>query len=157
VSQFLVVACHRCGSPWAVEARHAAARCPGCQARNEIAGRNPLWRGDDAQQARAVVASLRAGDHALDNAGPPKLPRHDSVADAAAARALGIVNRSSRAEAVAFHLVRLRGQAPHDELVEAMLKAGLDPDRAEAEITRMLALDVILEPRAGRYAMVAAV
>jgi hypothetical protein len=39
----------------------------------------------------------------------------------------------------------------HADLVHALKLAGLDPDRAEAEVTRMLVMDILMEPKAGHY------
>jgi hypothetical protein len=71
--------------------------------------------------------------------------------DAAAAKAAGIVNASARAEAVALWMTRLSGLVPHEELVVAMGKAGIAAARAEREVVRLLATDLMLEPRAGHY------
>lgn len=156
-SRFAVVACSACRAPWAVELRHETVSCPACHAPYEAAGRSRLWQGDDAREAQAAVAHHRAalaGGLAAVQALAPRRPepRHDSPADAAAAQASGLANRSARAEAVALWMTRLRGGlVPHAELVEAMAKAGLDPVRAEREVVRLLATDVMVEPRAGHY------
>ena len=62
-------------------------------------------------------------------------------------------------EAVEDELTRgvaeiLRGAAPHEELLRALERAGIDRERGEAEVTRMLATDILVEPRAGCYRMV---
>ena len=79
------------------------------------------------------------------------VPRYDTPVDAAAAKANAVVNKSQKAETVALWLTRLQETATHEDYLAALRKAGLDPDRAEKEITRMLAMDVIFEPTAGRY------
>lgn len=157
--RFAVVACSLCRQPWAVELRHAEASCPACRASFPLAERRRLWQGDDAREAQAAVAHHRA---AL-SGGPAAVaavaaahprrpePRHDSPGDAAAAQAAGIVNKSARAEAVALWMTRLVGAVPHAELVAAMGKADIPRDRAEREVVRMLATDLLLEPRAGHY------
>jgi hypothetical protein len=66
-----------------------------------------------------------------------------------------VTNRSARAETVALWMSRLAGPTPHDALVQALLKAGLDRTRAEREIVRMLAMDYLMEPRAGSYQVLA--
>lgn len=86
---------------------------------------------------------------ALQDARP--VPRHDSPVAAAAAKANAVVNKSQKAEAIALWLTRLLGDASHQDYHDAMRMAGLDVERAEKEITRMLAMDVIFEPRAGSY------
>jgi hypothetical protein len=154
--RYAVVACSACRAPWAVELRHETASCPSCHAPVEVARRTRLWQGDDARQAQAAVAHHRAamaGGLAAVQALAPRRPepRHDSPADAAAAQASGLVNKSARAEAVALWMTRLVGLVPHRDLVDAMGKAGLDADRAEREVVRLLATDVMVEPKAGSY------
>lgn len=156
VVRFAVVACSACRKPWAVELRHATATCPSCRSSVDVATRAQLWAGDDAREAQAAVAHHRAalagGAQAVAALQPHRAePKHDSPADAAAAQAVGIVNKSARAEAVALWLTRLCGMASRRDLLEAMAKADLDRGRAEKEIVRMLATDVMVEPRAGFY------
>lgn len=140
-----------------MDLRQASASCPSCSTRCEPGTRRHLWRGDSPQEAQAAAAQLRLpkGAYATVQAlAEPKArtaPRHDSPIDAAAAQGVGITNKSERAEAVARALCRLQGAAPHGELVAALVKAGLDSERAEAEVVRMLATDVLIEPRAGSY------
>jgi hypothetical protein len=151
-----VVACTPCRLPWAVELRHAKASCPRCQASYDLADRQLLWQGEGGRAAQAAVAHHRAalaGGLAAVTALQPKRPepRHDSPADAAAAQAAGIVNLSARAEAVALWMTRLVGPIPHAQLIEAMGKAGIDRARSEREVVRMLATDLLMEPKAGFY------
>ncbi|HEX2066273.1 MAG TPA: hypothetical protein VHI93_05605 [Candidatus Thermoplasmatota archaeon] len=155
---YAVVACSRCREPWAVEARHATAACPRCQKTAELAHRTRLWEGLDAREAQRQAAHHRAqmaGKVAsatvrLFAPRPPPAPRHDSPAAEAAASARGIANKSARAELVASTLSRA-GHVSHASLLEALRLAGLDAERAEAEVARMLAMDVLMEPRAGHY------
>ena len=158
---FAVVACSACRKPWAVELRHATASCPECRTSYDLATRKPLWQGENAREAQAAVAHHRAAmagglaavqAEALRPRRPE--PRHDSPADAAAAQASGIVNLSSRAEAVALWLTRLVGTPTHAQLIDGMAKAGLDGARAEREVVRMLATDILMEPKAGVYRLV---
>lgn len=154
---FAVVVCPGCREPWSVEARHASAACPRCSKKVELAHRTKLWEGTDAREAQRQAAQRRA-----DLAGKtvsasvslyqPRLRtvRHDSHAEEAAAAARGIANKGSRAEMVAATLDR-HGAMAHAELVRALHLAGLDAARAEAEVTRMLAMDFLLEPKAGHY------
>lgn len=114
--------------------------------------RTHLWTGDNGRAAAAAAASLRAKAAGAPDLSPNEpMPRHDCLSDAAAAQARGLVNKSRRAEAVALWMNRLGGDALHADLVEAMVAAGLDAERAEREIVRMLATDYLGEPRAGRY------
>ena len=154
--QYGVVVCTPCRLPWAVELRHATASCPRCQASYDLAGRTLLWHGEDGRAAQAAVAHHRAalaGGLAAVAGLKPKRPeaRHDSPADAAAAQAAGIVNLAARAEAVALWMTRLIGPVPHRDLLEAMAKAGIERTRAEREVVRMLATDLLMEPKAGFY------
>ena len=151
-NRFAVVACSGCGQPWAVELRNAAATCPRCQAKNGLEGRKKLWQGDDARDAQGAAAAIAQAGRirpALE-----RLPRHDSPIDAAAAKGRALVNKSARAEMVALWLERLAGPMEHRHLIDAMVRAGLDQDRAEAEVTRMLAMDLLMEPRSGHYRLV---
>lgn len=122
----------------------------------ELRSRVHLWDGDQASAAQAAVAHHRAalaGGLQAVQLSQPRRPdaRHDSPGDAAAAQAAGIVNKSARAEAVALWMTRLVGFVPHDELILALGKAGIPGERAEKEVVRMLATDLMLEPRAGHY------
>lgn len=153
---FAVVACSRCGRPWAVELRHATVSCPTCRTAYDLAGRTRLWQGADARAAQEAVAHQRAsldGGLAAVQALKPfrPQPRHDSPADAAAAQAAGITNLSARSEAVALWMTRLVRLVPHAQLLDAMAKAGIERTRAEREIVRLLATDLMVEPRAGSY------
>ncbi|MEA3190372.1 MAG: hypothetical protein QOD77_954 [Thermoplasmata archaeon] len=141
-----------CGQAWAVELRHAQAACPRCRRAVALEPARLRWSGGSAAEARAVVATL--GGAVPEALTRPRLPRHDSPVEAAAAQGAGIANKSSRAELVALALSRLCGVAARDDLLEALEKAGLERKRAEAELVRMLAMDVLLEPRAGFYRMV---
>ena len=154
--RFAVLACSRCRQPWAAELRHATVACPGCNAAADTARKTRLWEGDSAAEAQRAVAHHRAelagggqAVAALLQARPA--PRHDSPEEAAAAQALGIANKSQRAELVALWMTRLLGSAPHDRLLAALEHAGIDRKRAEAEVVRMLAMDILMEPRAGHY------
>lgn len=153
MARFQVASCPRCGEPWATEARHTSASCPRCRTRCDLAALRAAWTGDDAREAQRAAAAARAARHGAPAPPEPpeRLPRHDSPGDAAAAQAQGIASKSGRAEAVALWMTRLAGGARHDELRLALQGAGLDLGRAEAEIVRMLACDVLFEPRAGFY------
>lgn len=151
---FAVVACSGCRTPWAVELRNATATCPRCRTSVELTSRTQLWVGEDARQAQVAAAQLRAAGRST-TVGPAATPRHDSPADAAAAKGRAIINKSARAEEVARWLERIAGPMPHRVLVEALQRSGLDQDRAEAEITRMLAMDLLMEPKSATYRMVA--
>ena len=156
--RFAVIPCP-CGERWAAETRHATVACPRCGESADLATRQRLWQGDDAGQARKATAALRAEAAGADPAAlvrEPKDARHDSPADAAAAKASAITNRSDRAEAVALWMTRLVGLPTHAELVDALGKAGLDRVRAEREVVRMLAMDYLMEPRAGSYKVIQA-
>lgn len=156
---YAVVACPGCRQAWAVDLQNANATCPSCRAKVELAAIRPLWQGDLPQEAQTVAASYRLaqGPGAAQAvqwlaARPARtLPRHDSPLDAAAASGAQVRNLSQRAEAVALTLTRLMGLVPHGDLLLALEKAGLVPERAEAEVIRLLATDVMVEPKAGFY------
>ncbi len=152
--RYTVVSCPRCGDAWAAESRHATSACPRCRTSCDLRRTRPAWTGDDAREAQAAAAHTRAAAQdapvgILER--PVPLPRHDSVLDAAASKAVGIANKSARAEAVALWLTRLAGGASRTDFVAALEKAGLDRDRSEAEVVRMLAMDILFEPKAGFY------
>jgi hypothetical protein len=154
---FAVVVCPGCREPWAVEARHDSAACPGCRKSVELAHRTKLWEGADAREAQRQAAHHRAQMagrtvSATVSLFQPKARsvRHDSPAEEAAATARGIANKGARAEMVAATLGR-GGPMPHADLVQALQLAGLDAERSEAEVTRMLAMDILMEPKAGHY------
>lgn len=162
MDRFAVVGCSTCKQAWAVEARHGTTTCPGCRGSRPAKRRRALWSGDsavDAQKATAAIRAALAQGLPVDQAAAAAqalrpvdaLPKHDNVLDAAAAKARGLRNASDRAEAVMLWLGRLAGPLPENDVLEALGKAGLGHDRAEKEIVRMLAGDVIYEPRAGYY------
>lgn len=154
-----VVACTPCRAPWLVELRHSTSTCPRCGHRVELSRRRRLWQGDSLAEAKAAVAAHRAAmaqgtdlpSAAAAVAAPQPLVRHDDPVDAAAAQARRERNASHRADLLAVWLTRLLGEADHDTYLTAMGRAGIPAARREKEITRMLATDVIYEPRAGRY------
>ena len=157
-ARYAVLPCP-CGELWAAELRHASVSCPRCGQAADTATRKRLWQGDDAAAARKAAGTLRAqaaGADARLLEPEPRAVRHDSPADAAAAKASGITNKSDRAEAVALWMTRLVGQPTHGQLVDALQRAGLDKARAEREVTRMLAMDYLMEPRAGSYKVIGA-
>ncbi len=151
---FAVVACPGCKAPWAVELRNATSTCPRCRSTVELAARKPLWEGDDARDAQAAAAQARQGDRTVSVLLQPQ-PRHDSPVDAAAAKGRTIINKSARAEEVARWLERLSGPMPHRQLADALVRSGIYLERAEAEITRMLAMDFLMEPKSRTYRLVA--
>ena len=157
---FAVARCGSCREPWAADLRHATAHCPRCRQKADLRSQPLLWQGETAQEAQAAVASIRGAGSPdiarLSERPAHALPRHDSPTDAAAARGAGIRNKSDRAEAVALALTRLSGAAAHDDLVAALEKSGLDRERSEAEVTRMLAADRMMEPKAGYYRFIEA-
>jgi hypothetical protein len=121
-----------------------------------------LWQGGSAHEAATAAAAVRAAilqgrtpeDAATAVAAiapAPRDARHDSPLDAAAAKARAFVNKSQRADAVALWLTRLLGAATEDDYLATLHRAGLSAPRAEKEILRMLACDVIFEPSPGRY------
>ncbi len=163
MSRFVVVVCSRCHRAWSAESRHHHSSCPRCPASVDLRRRRRFWEGDDAATARqaaaAVNAALEQGIDPQDAAEAIRLlapeertARHDSAIDAAAAKARPLVNKSQRAEAVALWLTRLQGPSSDDDYMAALRKAGLAHERAEKEIIRMLACDVVFEPRPGHYA-----
>ena len=151
---FAVVGCSSCRRPWVVDLRHATSTCPRCGVTADLERRAQLWQGEDARAAQQAAARLRAGDDlvvvtALADRRP--MPHHDSAVAAAAAKAASVINKSQKADLIALWLTRLTGEARHEDLLAAMEQAGLARDRAEQEVIRMLATDVMYEPRAGSY------
>lgn len=151
-----VVACSACRQPWAVELRHATVACPRCGERAELAGKALLWQGTDARAAQEAVARQRAPPGVEEWLRVPKPARHDSRVEAAAAAGRGIANKSLRAEAVVASLSQGQPDVAAEELQTAMVQSGLDVERARLEVVRMLARDILMEPRPGRYRPVGA-
>ncbi len=152
--RFAVIACSGCRTPWVIETRAGKVRCPNCTKAAEVKRRTRLWAGDDANEARVAAGEFRAKMVWGESAPAPPTPqpaRHDDPLDAAAAKASGVRAVTAKAEAVALWLTRLMGEASHDEYVEAMGRAGIPRQRAEKEVVRMLATDVVFEPRTGSY------
>lgn len=156
-TKYAAIVCQQCRRAWTIETRFEAVTCPRCTTRNEAASRRPIWAGDDPSQASQALLLHNGGPGAAAAVErPPSRARalpHESPAHAAASAATGIVNRSDKAEAVARFLAG-RGAARHDDLLAALAAAGLDAGRAHAEVVRMLAMDVLMEPRPGVYRMV---
>lgn len=151
---YAVVACSSCRQPWLIESRHAKVTCPNCGRKADVARRRRLWQGDDVRQGQAAVAAAR--EAAMLGGGdqttlPEPIVRHDDPLDAAAAKGKLVRNLSQRAETVALWLTRLVGDTQHGAFIDALLRAGLGAQRAEKEVVRMLAGDIIFEPRAGWY------
>lgn len=161
--RYAVVGC-QCGNAWSVELRHATTTCQKCRSTLDLKRRRRIWQGDDMREAQAAAGRFRTAlaqglpekesERAMQVLEPAQpLVRHDSPLDAAAAKAVGIINKSARAEAVALWTTRLLGPTGEDDLMQCMGKAGLDAARAEKEIVRMLAMDIMYEPKVGHYAM----
>ncbi len=156
---YAVIACSACRMPWLIELRHATASCPRCQKRVDVARRTRLWQGEDQRQAQAAVAAHRAAmatgqpvAQIVEALRPEEpLARHDDPLDAAAAQARQARNLSERADLLALWGTRLMDGLDHDILMEGLRRAGLPGERAAKEIVRMLATDVIFEPRPGHY------
>ncbi len=160
--QYAVVGC-QCGNVWSLELRHSTSTCTGCRSTVDVARRRRLWQGNDLREAQAQAAAHRTAKQlghaesetaaALQSLEPQRrLAQHDSPVDAAAAKARRIANKSARADAVALWLTRLEGDFTEESWLTAMKKAGVAGERAEKELVRMLACDVVYEPLVGRYA-----
>lgn len=145
----LVLQCPRCGGANVCEAHHASRRCRRCTAPLP-ASAIVLARCASAPEARARLVAMTSPT-------PIARPveRHDSTVEAAAAKASAITNLSQRAEAAALWLARLGGTIRHEELIQAFLAAAIPQKRAQAEVVRLLATDILYEPRPGEYRFVA--
>lgn len=154
--KFAAIVCPRCRGGWTVESRHESARCPRCNTTVTVKERKAIWEGDDIDGGQAALAIHNGGSGLTLHGQRPRsaaaLP-HESATMAAASQATGIVNRSEKAEAVARALFAT-STATHDDLLQALVEAGLDTGRAEVEIIRLLGTDFLMEPRPGRYCLV---
>lgn len=103
-----------------------------------------------AQQAVAAAAG-QEGKAAISMLCLEPVPKHDSPVAAAAAKARIVQNASKKAEIILTTLTKLLGHVPENDALRAMRDAGITSERAEKEITRMLACDEIFEPRLGYY------
>ncbi len=158
--RFAAIVCPDCRRAWTVERRHETVTCPRCGHTTAQASRKPIWTGDDVSGAQEALTLHHGGIAALAASQRPpnraaRLP-HDSAVAAAASRGTGIINKSERAEAVARALASAPQTAGHADLRLALEHAGLERERAESEIVRMLATDILMEPRAGQYTLVSA-
>jgi hypothetical protein len=159
---YAVISCG-CKNAWAVELRHFSSKCTRCGRSSPIAKRQRHWTGDDAKEAGIAASAIRMGlaqgtpldqlvEQVMELQSNPRPVRHDSPIDAAAAKSREVINASERAEIVALWLTRLLGPSSDATFREALEKAGLEAERAEKEVIRMLACDVIYEPKMGYYA-----
>jgi hypothetical protein len=157
---YAVVACRQCNNAWAVDRRNATASCPHCNAKADRQHQLALWEGEDARAAQAATAQKRAaaggvhGQQLAMLAAPVRMPRHDSVLDAAAAQVRHVTNKSDRAEAVARWMERLASPFRHEDLIAALERAGLDAKRCHDEVIRLLSNDILLEARPGLYRVI---
>lgn len=125
------------------EDRFETASCPHCQTRQELGKRSVLAHVSTAAEARAILVQPVAMTESL--------PRHDSLVDAAASKAKGIRSKTRLAETALEWGCKLFRPLPHGQAIEILQAAGLDAERGEQEIRRLLVQDQIFEPKVGHY------
>ncbi|MEA3199253.1 MAG: hypothetical protein QOE90_681 [Thermoplasmata archaeon] len=151
---YAVVACSRCRRGFVVEEGRKQATCAHCSRTLDLANVRAFHRGEDLEEARAALGQLnarlsgRAEEYARAFVPPaPRPASHDDAHQAAAAAARRAVSEKDRADAVA----RALGEFGLDDLARAFALAGLPTQKAEAHLARMLAAQVVFEPRPLRY------
>ena len=153
-AMFQVVACSRCRRARIVEQGRKQATCGGCNRTLTLRDLRAFATTPsiaEAQSAVAVVNARLAGrERELAAAFVPEAPRarrhEDRFAEAAAA-ARRFSAEKDRADAIA----RALGSFAEDDLVRAFHIAGIPAAKAAAHLARMLATDIVFEPRAGAY------
>lgn len=151
---YLVVACPRCRRAKIVEQGRQQSTCALCSRTLALADLRPFAAAEtlDEAQAAAGLVNARLSGREREFAQalvplPPRLVRHDDRYAAASAAARRAVSEKDRVDAVA----RALSDFDEDDLARAFAEAGLAVARAEGHLQRMLATDVVFEPRPGRY------
>lgn len=156
---YLVIACPRCRRSRVVEAGKKSTSCGSCGRALALADLRPLASAgtlEEAQHAAGLVNARLVGRERefLASLLPQEAPaaRHDDPYDAAAAAARKASSESDRVDEVARALFARLGAFAEEDLEEAFHRAGIPAYRLESHLVRMLATNVLYEPRAGRYA-----
>lgn len=151
---FAVVACSRCRRTLIVEEQRKQASCAHCSRSLDLANLKAFHRGDDLEEARAVMGRLNARmsgreeEYVRATAPPvPRAPRHDDKLHAAAAAARKVKSEKDRVDAIARSL----SDFAREDLAAAFALCQLPADRVDAHLARMLATQVVFEPRPLRY------
>ena len=151
---FQVVACSRCRRARIVEQGRKQATCATCNRTlplRDLRAFATTSSIEEAQSAVAVVNARLAGrERELAAAFVPTAPRprghEDRFAEAAAA-ARRFSAEKDRVDAIA----RALGAFAEADLARAFHVAGIPADKVGAHLARMVATDVVFEPRAGAY------
>lgn len=149
---YLVIACPRCRRARVVEQGRKTASCSSCTRTLELADLRASYLGPILQEAQEAAGRLNAKLSGREEEYVAAMvlpaipaPRHDDRWNAAAAAARRVSGETARADAVA----RALGEFEDGELAVAFELAGLR--EAGRHLRRMLATDVIFEPRPGVY------
>lgn len=150
---YLVIACPRCRRARVVEQGQKTASCASCDRTLALADLRAAYLGPHLEEAQQVAGLVNARLQGREEeyvaalvAPEPRPARHDDRVDAAAAAARkGAGGEAGKADAIA----RALGEFQEEELARAFEAAGLRD--AARQLRRMLAAQVVFEPRAGRY------
>lgn len=161
---FAVVACPYCRRAKTFEVGRKTTQCAHCMKTLKLEHLKVFHRSDDLAEVqraagelnarysglgatqefhRAMEAAEEARGAAPDDRGDPWAP----VVRAARVQSAEV----PRADAIARALTERDGDWDDDLLAEAFAMAGLKPEKAEPHLKRMLATNVVYEPRPGRY------
>jgi len=149
---YAVVACPRCRRSLVVEEGRRQAACVRCSRPLDLASVRAFHRGEDAEEARRVAGLVNARLAGREGEWerslvppPPREARHDDRHHAAAAAARKARSEKDRADAIA----RALGEFTQEDLERAFALARVG--KPEAHLARMLATQVVHEPRPLAY------
>lgn len=156
---YLVVACSRCRRARVVQQGRKSAPCAACGRSLDLPNLRAFHQGEDlgeAQNAAGLVNAKLAGrEREFAAAFIPAAPRevkHDDAWHAAAAAARKAESESDRADAAARALsAQAEKGFTEDDFGRALALAGVPMQRAAHHLGRMVATQVVYEPRPGRY------
>lgn len=151
---YLVIACARCRRALVAESGRRQAACPSCGRAVVLADVRAFLSTDALDAAREAAGRLNARlagrEHEFAAAFVPEAPpavRHDDRFQAAAAAARRAMSEREKADAVA----RALGEFGEEDLARAFEDADLRSGKIGAHLARMVATEVVFEPRPGLY------
>lgn len=154
---YLVVACPRCRRARVVEQGKKTTQCGSCGRSLVLQDLRAHFLGDGFEEASAAAGMLNARLAGREEEflaalvpAPSPAARHDDAYGAAAAAARKANSEKDRADAVARALSARMVDFGEQDLARAFEMADLKG--AEKHLARMLATQVVFEPRSGRYA-----
>lgn len=146
-----VVVCKRCRRAKAYEVGQRTTTCPTCGARLQVESLRTFYESDDEAAVREAIGRINAR-----LAGEPEVMEGvlegtlESFGDEAAPRVLP-KGRPRDVEEVARELAGERGVFSETAFREALDSAGLDGAEADHHLARLVEMNVLYEPRPGRF------